>query len=96
VPSALPTFPVPKIPIFIPSFSFAEVFTQRPRDLRGVGALLKTNDDTLPQRPDVSEARLESSTGRLCSRRVFAKGDDAVAHFKEFVRFSVPVLKVSE
>jgi hypothetical protein len=74
----------------------AEVFTQRLRDLRGVGALLKTDDDTVPQRPDVSEARLESSTGRLRSRRVLAKGDYAVAHFKEFIRFSVPVLKVSE
>ena len=42
------------------------------------------------------EARLERCAGRLCPRRVCAKSDDAVVHFKEFVWCSVPVLKVSE
>jgi hypothetical protein len=44
----------------------------------------------------VREARLERCVGRLCPRRVCAKSDDAVVHFKEFVWCSVPILKVSE
>src|SRR4030095_4416645 len=36
----------------------------------------------------VGEARLEGCAGRLYPRRVCAKSDDTVAHFKEFVRFS--------
>src|SRR4029077_8056169 len=58
--------------------------------------MLKPDDHAVADSPYVRETRLEGSTGHLCLRRVCAKGDDAVVHFKEFLRFSVPVLKVSE
>jgi hypothetical protein len=74
----------------------AEIRAQSFRQLHRISAMLKPDDHAVADSPYVRETRLEGSTGRLCPRRVCAKSDDAVVHFKEFLRFSVPVLKVSE
>src|SRR5215471_19280789 len=100
VPSALPTMPVPSTAIFMCSFSFGcfrpEILTQRFRKLHRVRALLQANDDTVAHRPDVREARFESSAGRFRARRIKAQADDSVADFKNLRRLSVPIFKIAE
>jgi hypothetical protein len=52
------------------------------RNLHRISALLQPSDDAVAYRPDVRKTRLEGFARRFCSRRVFARGDDAVAASK--------------
>jgi hypothetical protein len=74
----------------------AEILAQSFRELRRVGALLKTNDHTVAQSPNMCESRLEGFSRRFRPRRISADGDHAVPDLKKLRRLGSPLLKIAE
>jgi len=73
-----------------------EILAERFRELHRVRALLKTNDDTIAQRPNVRETGFESSAAIFRARRIEAQADDVVACLKNLRWFGAPTFKITE